>query len=439
MSQTAAATPVGRVTKYRWVVMAILAVFYTMVYADRANIGVALPLIQNEFKLTNFQAGSLASVFFIGYFVTQLPAGFWYSKFGVRGLMSLSIVATSAFTGLIGAAGSAGLIKLYRFGLGMAEGPCPVGVSTTINNWFPPKEKGLANGIYFAAAKFAPVIVPPVSVWIILHYGWREVFYFFAAPGVITAAALYIFVRNRPEESKFCSPAELAYIKDTTIETRAATVQGRQQSFGWLDTLIRVKHVRLLETNREVFLSWNIWANTIAYFMLINIIYGLLTWIPSYLVKEKHLSLTQMGFVAAMPWVGAVLGAVAGGRISDIYLGKRRKPLILLSTIATIAMMLVLINVPGNQIIIALVLLVTGILLNLGYPLFVVYPMGLTTSKTYPVANGLAGCTANLGGFFSPMIAGYLLDVFNYNAVFIFFGVCAAISLLVVLTMEEPI
>jgi sugar phosphate permease len=427
-----------KVTKYRWVVMAILAVFYSLVYADRANIGVALPLIQSEFKLNNFQAGSLASMFFVGYAITQIPAGFWYSKFGVRGLLSFALVITSVFTGLIGTARSAAMSKLYRVGLGLAEGPCPVGVSTTINNWFPPHEKGLANGIYFAAAKFAPVIVPPVGVWIMLTFGWRHVFYFFAIPGLFTSLALYFLIKNQPEDSRFCSQGEIAYIRDTAVTSQAA-IAGTERSFGWFDKLMKAKKVRPIDTNREVFLSWNIWANTIGYFLLINIIYGLLTWVPSYLIKAKHFSFIQMGYVAAMPWIGAVVGAVIGGRVSDKLLAKRRKPLILFSTAATIVMMLVLVNVPANKLLISLTLLLTGIFLNVRFPLFVVYPMALTTRKAYPVANGLVSCTGNLGGLFSPMIAGYLLDAFSYNAVFGFFGACSAISLLVVLTMDEPI
>jgi sugar phosphate permease len=429
----------AKVTGYRWVVMAILAVFYTLVYADRANIGVALPMIQSEFKLSNFQAGSLASMFFVGYAITQIPAGFWYSKFGVRGLLSMALVVTSVFTGLIGTARSAFMIKLYRVGLGMAEGPCPVGVSTTINNWFPPQEKGLANGIYFAAAKFAPVIVPPVGVWIMLTFGWRYVFYVFAIPGLFTSLVLYFLIKNQPEESHFCSQAEIAYIRDTTVNVPQAATVRNERSFGWFDRLMKAKSIRPIDTNRGVFLSWNIWANTIAYFLLVNIIYGLLTWVPSYLVKAKRFSFIQMGFVAAMPWIGAIIGAVIGGRLSDKWLAKRRKPLILFSTAATIVMMLVLVNVPADKLLISLVLLLTGIFLNVGYPLFVVYPMALTTRKTYPVANGLVSCTGNLGGLFSPMIAGYLLDVFSYNAVFTFFGACSAISLLIVLTMDEPI
>ena len=427
-----------KITNYRWIVMAIIFVFYTLTYADRANIGVVLPYIQSEFKLSNFEAGSLASLFFIGYAITQIPAGLWYSKFGVRGLISMAVICTSVFTGLIGTAGSATMIKIYRFGLGLAEGPCPVGACTTINNWFPQKEKGIATGIYIAATKFAPVIVPPLTVWIMLAFGWRDVFYLFAAPGLIIALGWRYFVSNHPEESPFCSASEAAYIKDVSIVTDAVAIKS-ERSFGWLDKLIRAKKVTPIETNRGVFLSWNMWADTIGYFLMVSIVYGLLTWIPSYLVNAKHFSFMKMGFLASAPWVGAVLGSLAGGVISDKLLNKRRKPLMLVSTIATACMMLALINLPDDTTTIAVTLLLTGFLLNLGYSGFTVYPMGMTTDKTFPVAIGLINSGGNLGGFFSPMMAGFLLDAFSYGAVFSFFAICAALSLVVTLTMDEPI
>jgi sugar phosphate permease len=425
-------------TRYRWVVIAIIFVFYTVTYADRANIGVVLPRIQSEFHLSNFEAGSLASLFFAGYALTQIPAGLWYGRFGVRGLISLAMVVTSVFTGLIGTSGSAAMIKLYRFGLGMAEGPGGPGVASTINNWFPAKEKGTATGIFIAATKFAPVLVPPITVWIMLAFGWRQVFYFFALPGFVMAAVWHLFVRNYPQESPFCSPAEVGYIKETTgAEKTAATEPTR--SLGWLDTLIRARKVPLLTTNREVFTSWNMWANTIGLFMVISVIYGLLTWIPSYLVKAKHFTFMQMGFVASTPWVGAVLGCFVGGIISDKVLAKRRKPLMLLGAIATMGMMVALIAAPADKTVIALLLLLTGFVLSLGYPLYTAYPMGLATAKTFPVASSLVNSGGNLGGFFAPMLAGYLLDKFGYSGVFTYFGVCSALCVVVIMTMEEPI
>lgn len=443
MSDTVVATEkntvIKKMTNYRWIIMGLIFVFYTMVYADRANIGIVLPYIKKEFSLSNFEAGSLASLFFVGYSISQIPAGMWFRKRGIRGLVTSAMVVTSVFTGLIGTATSAFFIQLYRFGLGVAEGPCPIGVTAVINNWFPPKEKGTATGIYIAAGKFAPVIVPPLTVWVMMELGWRGVFFAFTIPGVLLALVWYIFIKDRPEESPFCSEAEVAYIRETDPKQNEVKVIKERKSLGMLDKFIRTKKLELIDTNREVFLSWNLWADAIGYFCLISIVYGLLTWIPSYLINERHLSLIKMGFVASAPWVGAVLGSFFGGMISDKLLDARRKPLMLVSTLATACMMYALMNLSNNPTEIAIVLFLTGFLLSLGYANYSSYPMGLTTKKTFPVAIGLVNSFGSLGGFFAPMAAGYFLDTLGYTAVFTYFGISALISLLATLTMDEPI
>ena len=102
-------------------------------------------------------------------------------------------------------------------------------------------------------------------------------------------------------------------------------------------------------------------------------------------------------------------------------------------------MMVALINAPGNMVILGLILFLTGFLFYLGYPLFTSYPMGFTTGKTYPVAYGFINTVCNFGGFFSPMIAGALLDAYSYTAVFAFFGCCSIVSFSIVLTLDEPV
>ena len=205
-----------------------------------------------------------------------------------------------------------------------------------------------------------------------------------------------------------------------------------------MDKLIRLKQVSKIETNAQIFQSWNIWGNTIGYAMMLSVVNGILTWIPSYLVVEKHFSFMKMGFVASAPWIGAVLGNLVGGWISDNVFQKRRKPLMLVSTLATAVMMVVLINAPADAAILSLILFLTGFLLNLGFSAFTAYPMGLTTKKTFPIAIAVVNSGGHLGSVFSPMFAGYLLDQMSYGAVFTFFAICAAISLLVISTVAEP-
>ena len=102
-------------------------------------------------------------------------------------------------------------LKLVRLGLGLSEGPCPVGLASTINNWFPPKEKATATGVYIAATMFAPIIAAAGGVDC-GDRGWRWVFFSFAIPGIVAAIAWYLLVKSKPAESGFVSQSELAEI-----------------------------------------------------------------------------------------------------------------------------------------------------------------------------------------------------------------------------------
>ncbi|MDR3589533.1 MAG: MFS transporter [Negativicutes bacterium] len=420
--------------------MAIIFTTYAINFADRANIGVALPFMRKEFVLSNFEAGAIASFFFLGYAITQIPAGFWFSRFGLRGLVSLSIVGFSLFTYLIGTAQSGFSLLACRLGLGVSEGPTPVGCTSTINNWFPGKEKATAVGVYIASTMFAPIVVPLICVWIAQEMGWRYIFYIFALPGFVMAAIWYWLIRTRPEDSAYVNAEEAAYIRENKASAASSATVDEKVSLGWLDRFIRAKTVPKIETNKGLFSSWNIWGDCFAYFMMVSVLYGLMTWIPSYLVNEKHYSFLKMGFVAASPWVGGLIGALLGGWVSDKLLYKRRKPTMLLTALSTVLMMIVLINLPENATLVSAALFMTGFLLNVGWPAFTAYPMGLTTGSTYPVAIAVVNSGGNLGGFFSPMIAGALLDAFKtYDYVFTYFAAAALIGFLLIMTLDEPV
>lgn len=131
----------ARKTKYRLVVLTMIFLVYAINYADRTNIGAVLPFIIDEFHINNFEAGAIASMFFLGYAVSQIPAGFFIAKRGTRGLVSLSIFGFSAFTWLMGTVSSVFSLKMVRLGLGLSEGPCPVGLASTLITGFRRKRK----------------------------------------------------------------------------------------------------------------------------------------------------------------------------------------------------------------------------------------------------------------------------------------------------------
>ncbi|MFB3170108.1 MFS transporter [Neobacillus sp. 179-C4.2 HS] len=423
---------------YRWVVLGIIFLVYLVCMADRTNIGVVLPFIKEDFSLNNFQAGAIASFFFLGYAITQIPAGFMLGKKGSRGIATVAILAFSVMTFLLGTVKSATALVLMRLGLGITEGPAPVSMTSTINQWFPAREKATATGVYIASTQLAPIIVPILATWIAIEFGWRYVFFFFAIPGIILAVVWYLFVRSKPEESPNVSQAELEYIRQS--ETASDVNVGEQKSLGWIDKVIRYQKVQPLTTFKSVFTSWNILGNTLTYFFMNSVNYGLLTWVPMYLVNEKGYSLMKMGILASTPAIGGLVGAILGGIISDKVFLKRRKPTMIMTAFFAAIMMFVVTNIPNNGVLIAICLGLAGFFLNIGWPAFTAYPMGLTNRDTYPVAIATVNSGGNLGGFFSPMIVGAMLDATgNYNLAFGFFGVLLILGFVVILTLKEPV
>ncbi|MNM10373.1 putative glucarate transporter [compost metagenome] len=442
MSTAEIAHTKGR-SRYRWIVAGMIFSIYTIAAADRANLGVALPFIRKEFEMSNAEAGGLMSLFLLAYALAQIPAGLAFSRFGVSRILPTAMVMTSVLTGLVGTAGSLIALKLYRFGLGLAEGPLPISMTTTINNWFPAREKGIASGIFLSAVKFGPVIVPPLCAVIISVWGWREVFYFFAVPGILLSILWYFMIADHPAKSRFVNQAELDYISDQTPQDSVAVASAKHKkpSLGLqrLDFLIRRREVKPLETKRQVFGSWLVWGCAASYCFQLGVSSVLLSWIPTYLITVKGFSVMSMGLVSAAPWVGAVLGNLVGGYCSDRWLGGRRKPGMLLSALGTSIMMYLLINSPSDPFLYGLLLMATGMVLSFGFSSYMVYPMALATKATFPIANAIVNMIGQLGAAATPFLTGLLLDSYGWNYVFTYLAIGSLASFVLLLTIVEPI
>lgn len=435
------AKPITR-SGYRWAVAGLIFVIYTIAAADRANLGVAMPFIRKEFDMSNAEAGGLMSLFLLAYALAQIPAGFAFARIGVSKILPGAMILTSILTGLVGSAGSLLALKIYRFGLGLAEGPLPISMTSTINNWFPAREKGIASGIFLSAVKFGPVIVPPLCAIIISVWGWREIFFFFAVPGIILSVVWYFLVADHPSKSRFVNKAELEYILDESAQTQANEIAASKPSAQWLNTLdvlIKRRAEKSLTSNQQVFKSWNIWGCATSYCFQLGVSSVLLTWIPTYLMTVKGFSIMNMGLVSAAPWVGAVLGNLAGGYISDRFLGGRRKPGMLLSAIGTCLMMYLLINSPAEPLSYGLLLMLTGVVLSLGYSSYMSYPMGLASKATFPIANAIVNMVGQLGAAATPFLTGLLLDSYGWSYVFTFLAIGSFVSFVILLTIAEPI
>ena len=428
-----------RPTRYRWFVAALFFVIYTIAAADRANLGIVLPFLRKQYAMSNTEAGGLVSLFLLAYAAVQLPSAWLLSKFGVRKVFSVSMILTSIATGLTGMAGSLVSLKLCRIGLGFAEGPLPIGVTTTINNWFPSKEKGTASGIFLSAVKFGPVITPVLGAAIIAAWGWQAVFLWFALPGIMLSIFWYLLVSNQPSESRFVNNEELNHISENGNGIGTTNNIASSRPMPWLDKFIRVRNEKILDATSGVLMSWNIIGCALAYGFQLGISSVLLAWIPTYLLTVKKFSIMNMGFVAAAPWIGAIFGNILGGLLADRVLDKRRKPGMLISAMSTAIMMYLLINAPGDPMEYGVLLFLTGVLLSIGYSAYMVYPMPFVSKRKFPVANALVNMGGQLGGAATPWIVGMLLDSLGWDYVFGFMATISCLTFFIVLTISEPL
>ncbi|WP_406868281.1 MFS transporter [Paraburkholderia fungorum] len=146
-----------------------------------------------------------------------------------------------------------------------------------------------------------------------------------------------------------------------------------------------------------------------------------------------------MGFVAAAPWVGAVIGNLLGGIVSDRLLARRRKPGMMLSALATAGMMFALINSPADPVGYGVLLFATGVLLSFGYSAYMAYPMSVADKRTLPIASSVVNMGGQLGGAIAPLATGMLLDNYGWSYVFAFLAVGSLLSFVLLLTIAEPV
>jgi sugar phosphate permease len=188
-----------------------------------------------------------------------------------------------------------------------------------------------------------------------------------------------------------------------------------------------------------VFKSWNVYGCALGYSFQLGISNVLLAWIPTYLLTVKKFSVMGTGMVAAAPWVGAVVGNILGGWISDRLLGGRRKPGMIFSALATAVMMWLLIESPADPTLFALLLFATGVMLSIGFSAYMCYPMSIAAKRSFPVASAVVNMGGQLGGATAPLIVGALLDSAGWSSVFAFMAIGSFCSCLAVLTIVEPV
>lgn len=422
---------------YRKLVLLIVFIMYTLVFGSRISIGVTIPALVSEFGMSNTEAGALSGFFFLGYFLTQVPAGLWIARSGCRILVGVALCAMAMFLWLFGSMSTLAWAGWYRLGLGVTQGPISVGGNSIIGQWFPPKEQSRAIAVMVASTMLAPILFPPFCSWFIVHWGWRLMFQLFGVMGVVMAVCWIYFIRSTPEESRRCSPAELAEIRST--ELIGPLKRSERQNPFLTKLFITSRTVGIADTRKKLLRSRDLLLTTLSYFFFVSVFYGIITWLPSYFVNARGMDLISMGWLAAVPWVGALIGALTGGWVVDHWLGGNPLPVMIWGSVLTSASLYLFLAAPTSLVSTIGMLLIFGLFVGLTPAGFMTYPIRLASRNIYPIGMSVMNSGGNVGGFLSPLLAGALLDHYgDFTAMFWYFIVCGLCSAGFALLVRRP-
>jgi sugar phosphate permease len=282
----------------------LISLMYLITYLDRVSISNAAPLLVREFGFSSIKLGLVFSAFVWAYALFQVPGGWLGDRFGPRKTL-VAIMGYRAFIALL-TTRAVGLVSLasIRFALGMGEaGAFPI-ATRAMQMWFPREERGIVQGVSHSASRFGAAVGPPIAVAVMLRYGWRGLFVLVGIISIVWALFFLAVYRDTPEEVKAVSEQELIRIRGIDSKGAINTVAKNRLPVPW----------------KLLFRSRNMWAIMSAYCSYQYCLWIFLTWLPSYLVTYRGISILKTGFLASLPLLAGVVGDGFGGWLTDAML-----------------------------------------------------------------------------------------------------------------------
>lgn len=294
----------------RWYICALISLMYLVTYLDRVNISAAAPMIAKEFHFSKITMGVIFSAFVWAYALFQVPGGWLGDRFGPHKVLGTIVAYWSIMTMATARCIGVASFCVIRFLFGIGEAGAFPTATRAMQLWFPREERGFVQGITHSASRFGAAIAPPISVGLMLAYGWRSIFIIFGLAGMVWSVLWFISYRNMPEAHKWVSQAELAYIRGTDENGKIKELKLQKKPTVPWGVLLK---------------SPNMWAIMCQYFTYVYCLWIFLSWLPSYLVDYRHFTLIKMGYFASLPLFAGVIGDTVGGWATDYLMVKTGK------------------------------------------------------------------------------------------------------------------
>lgn len=396
---------------YRWIVCSLLFFATTINYIDRQVVGLLKPVLEKEFGWTETDYSHIVQAFTAAYALGLLLFGRIIDKIGSKLGYTISITVWSIAAMLHALVKSTFGFGVVRTLLGIGEsGNFPAAIKT-VTEWFPKKERALANGIFDSGSNIGACVAPILVPWILGMYGWQEAFLITGALGFIWLLA-WRFFYEVPQKHKKITKEELAYISsDETAETET----DKATNVSWL----------------QLFGLKQTWAFIIGKFFTDPIWYFFMFWLPSYFNSTFHLDLKKPSLPLVVVYTGATIGAIGGGYLSSYLIKKgwlvykSRKLTLFLSALCVLPIIAARYTTDMWTVIGLITLAIIG---NSAWSANIYTIVSdMLPKKAVSSVIGIGGMAGAIGGVIFPVFIGFILDYYKginnlvagYNIIFV--------------------
>jgi MFS transporter, ACS family, D-galactonate transporter len=383
-----------KTTKAAWLALALLVVSVAINYIDRTNLSVAAPGLRAELGLSPTYLGLLLSAFFWTYACFQIVSGWLVDRYDVNWVLGSGFLIWSVATAATGFAGGFGALLSLRLVLGAAESVAYPSYSKIIATRFPEHQRGLTNGLIDAGSKTGPALGALIGGLVVARFGWRDLF-------LIVGAGALLWVPL------------------------------------WVAWAPRTKHTAMLQRHEgpgfgRILRERSAWGTFFGLFSINYAWYFLITWLPTYLVMERHLSMRMMAVMGSVPFWGLAASATINGWLADHLIRRGAGPTRVRKSFAAAGLLLCTLILPAA--------LVPSAWMSITLLTAACLSFGLCTSNHWAITQTIAGAPAagkwtglenafgNLAGVAAPWITGVIVSATGHF-LYAFVAVCAVLVL----------
>jgi ACS family tartrate transporter-like MFS transporter len=391
---------IAKVTKR---LVPFLIVCYFIAYLDRVNVGFAALTMNQDLGLSQTAFGFGAGIFFIAYFIFEVPSNLMLERFGARKWIARIMLSWGILSGAMAfiptIARATGLGNEYSFYLlrvllGVAEAGFFPGIIFYLTLWFPGVYRARIVGYFMAAIPLSTVIGAPISgVLLYLHgglglAGWQWLFFIEAVPSVILAGVVFFYLTDRPADAHWLAPDERAWLADRLEVEQRQRQALRDYSVG------------------QALIDPRVLGLGLVYFGAVATNYGLSFFLPQ-IVKAFGLNTFLTTLVSATPYAVGLIGMVWWGRRSDRTVERRFHAAFPLFVAAAGIAVSTALNDPTLKMI---SLCVAGFGIFACLPVFWTLPTAFLSGAAAAAGIAVINSIGNLAGFAGPFAMGWIKD-----------------------------